>query len=314
MNHKIVALGEVLWDLLPEGPQLGGAPANFAFHCRELGVDARLVTRVGDDPRGREVFARFRHLNLPSEHVQVDSHHPTGTVEVTLEAGQPHYTICEGVAWDAIEADDAARALVAEADAVCFGSLAQRSEISRRSIRALVAAARPGALRIFDVNLRAPFIDRDVIADSLALANVLKLNEHELPELAAMFNLASAEVRPAMIGLAQAFGLSLVALTRGGDGSLLMASDGAWADHPGGDSVTVADTIGAGDAFTAALAVGLLAGRSLAAINCHANDVAAFVCSRSGATPALPDSLRRPVASALAQAPSRGDVAIGAEL
>ena len=316
MKHKVVAVGEVLWDLLPEGPQLGGAPANFAYHCRNLGADARLVTRVGDDDRGRGVFDRFRELGLPTENVQVDPRRPTGTVAVRLDAGQPHYTICADVAWDEIDADPAALDLIREADAVCFGSLAQRAEVSRRSIRTLVAAARPGAFRVFDVNLRAPFVDRAIVAESLGLANVLKLNEHELPELAAMFGLpAAAEVRPAMLGLARQFGLSLVALTRGGAGSLLMAADGVWADHPGVDPVALVDAIGAGDAFTAALVVGLLAGRPLEAINAHANDVAAFVCSQPGATPALPESLRSPVApapsSAPANAPSPCDVAIG---
>ena len=302
MAHKIVAVGEVLWDLLPAGPQLGGAPANFAYHCRSLGADARLVTRVGDDDRGRQVFDRFQALNLPTETVQVDPDSPTGTVEVTLEAGHPRYTICEDVAWDAIEANDAALGLVRAADAVCFGSLAQRSKVARRSIRELVAAARPGAFRVLDVNLRAPFVDRDVIAESLALANVLKLNEEELPALATMFGLAT-EVRAAMAGLAKCFGLSLVALTRGGHGSLLMAVDDVWAESPGVVDVTVADTIGAGDAFTAALVVGLLAGHPLEAISRHANQVAAFVCSEPGATPMLPESLRAPLTSTLAAAP-----------
>ena len=313
MRHKIIAVGEVLWDLLPEGPRLGGAPANFAFHCRSLGADARLVTRVGDDDRGRDVFDRFHALNLPIETIQVDPGLPTGTVEVTLDNGHPHYTILEDVAWDAIVADELAIAQVREADAVCFGSLAQRSEASRQAIRTLVAAARPWALRVFDVNLRAPFIDRDVIAESLDLANVLKLNDDELPQLAAMFNLASTEVRPAMEALAERFGLALVALTRGGDGSLLMTADGVWAEHPGVESVPVADSIGAGDAFTAALTVGLLAGRPLEEINIHANEVAAYVCSQPGATPNLPESLRTPVALALVAAPSpKVNQAIGA--
>ena len=300
MKPKIVAIGEVLWDLLPGGPQLGGAPANFATHCRSLGGDARLVTRVGSDDRGREVFDRFQGLSLPTETIQVDPTWPTGTVEVALEPdGQPRYTILEGVAWDEIEADALAMTLVEEADAVCFGSLAQRSERSRRSIQTLVAAAKPGAFRVFDVNLRSPFVDRGVIAESLALANVLKLNDEELPELARMFGLPSAEVRPAMVGLAQAFGLALVALTRGGSGSLLMA-DGVWSDHPGCPSVVVADTVGAGDSFAAALVVGLLFGRPLEEINGHANSVAAYVCSKSGAAPALPNSLRYPSPTALA--------------
>lgn len=292
MTQKVLAVGEVLWDLLPTGRQLGGAPANFTYHCRSLGADARLVTRVGADDLGREVLERFRLLGLPTESVQVDPARPTGTVAVTLAPdGQPRFTIHEDVAWDRIAADEDALAAAAGADAVCFGSLAQRSGPARRAIRALVSAARPGALRVFDVNLRPPFVDRGAIADSLELANALKLNDQELPELAALFGLP-AGVREAMAELARRFGLALVALTRGAGGALLLA-DGAWSDHPGRPAQVV-DTVGAGDAFTAALVVGRLAGRPLDAINRHANEVAAFVCSRPGGTPPLPEALKSP--------------------
>src|SRR3954447_7628845 len=190
MTYKIIAVGEVLWDLLPTGKQLGGAPANFSYHCRSLGADARLVTRVGDDDLGREVLEQFRLLGLPTESVQVDPEYPTGTVAVELAPdGQPRFTIREDVAWDRIAADQATLASAAGADAICFGSLAQRSEPSRRAIRALVSATRPGTLRVFDVNLRPPFVDPGVIADSLGLANALKLNDQELPALSTMFGL-----------------------------------------------------------------------------------------------------------------------------
>jgi fructokinase len=292
MTHEILAVGEVLWDLLPSGKQLGGAPANFTYHCRSLGADARLVTRVGNDDLGREVLERFRLLGLPTGPVQVDPASPTGTVTVELAAdGQPRYTIRDDVAWDRIAADEPTLASAAGADAVCFGSLAQRSEPARSAIRSMVSAARPDAIRLFDVNLRPPFVDRSVIEASLTLANALKLNDQELPELAAMFGLPSGE-RESMAGLAGRFGLSLVALTRGAGGGLLLA-DGDWSDHPG-RPVEVADTIGAGDSFAAALVVGRLAGRPLDEINRHANEVAAFVCSRPGGTPALPDWLRGP--------------------
>lgn len=290
MPYKILALGEALWDLLPSGKQLGGAPANFTFQCRCLGADASLVTRVGADELGREVLDRFGSLGLPTDTVQVDPASPTGTVDVALAPdGQPRYTIRADAAWDRIEADALARARAASADAVCFGSLAQRDEPSRSSICSLVESARPGALRVFDVNLRAPFIDRSVIEQSLLIAGVLKLNDLELPALAAMFGLPT-ETRDAMTGLAARFDLSLVALTRGPAGSLLLA-DGAWSDHPGVPA-EVSDTIGAGDAFTAALVVGRVAGRPLDEINRHANEVAAFVCSRPGGTPALPESFK----------------------
>ena len=292
MGHQILAIGEVLWDLLPNGKQLGGAPANFTYQCRSLGADARLMTRVGDDAPGREVRERFRLLGLPTETVQIDPEFPTGTVDVALaEGGQPRFTIHEHVAWDRIMADENSLATAARADAVCFGSLSQRSEPARTAIRSLVSATRPGALRLFDVNLRPPFVDREVIADSLTLANALKLNDQELPELTAMFGL-SASVRESMAELADRFGLLLVALTRGARGGLLLA-DGVWSDHPG-RPVAVSDTIGAGDAFTAALVVGHLAGRPLDEINRHANEVAAFVCSQPGGTPTLPDALKYP--------------------
>jgi len=292
MGHQIVAIGEVLWDLLPKGKQLGGAPANFTYQCRSLGADARLVTRVGDDALGREVLERFRLLGLPTETVQIDPELPTGTVDVALaDDGQPRFTIREHVAWDRIMADEDSLATAARAEAACFGSLSQRSEPARRAIRSLVSATHPRALRLFDVNLRPPFVDREVIADSLTLANALKLNDQELPELTAMFGL-SENVREAMAELAGRFGLVLVALTRGARGGLLLA-DGAWSDHPG-LPITVSDTIGAGDAFTAALVVGHLAGRSLDEINRHANEVAAFVCSQPGGTPTLPAALKSP--------------------
>jgi len=292
MTYQSLAVGEVLWDLLPTGKQLGGAPANFTYHCRALGAEARLVTRVGDDDLGREVLDEFRLLGLPTGSVQVDPALPTGTVGVVLAPdGQPRFTILENAAWDRITADEAALASAAQADAVCFGSLAQRSEPARRAIRTLVSAARPGALRVFDVNLRPPFVDPAVIADSLGLADALKLNDQELPELVAMFGLP-AGVRESMAELARRFGLSVVALTRGAGGALLLA-DGLWSENPGRPAA-VCDTIGAGDAFTAALVVGLLAGRPLDEINRHANEVAAFVCSRPGGTPTLPDALKHP--------------------
>jgi fructokinase len=295
MRDKILAVGEVLWDLLPSGKQLGGAPANFTFHCRSLGADASLVTRVGNDALGREVLDRFRSLGLPTDTVQIDPTAPTGTVDVDLAPdGQPRYTIRTGVAWDRIEADALATARASAADAICFGSLAQRDGPSREAIRSLVQAARPGALRMFDVNLRPPFVDPDVIEESLRLADALKLNDLELPALATMFGLPD-EPPAMMMALARRFDLALVALTRGPAGSLLLA-DGAWSDHPG-VPVVVSDTIGAGDAFTAALVVGRLAGRPLDAINRHANEVAAFICTRPGGTPSLPDALKLPIAA-----------------
>ena len=285
---KILGIGEILWDLLPSGRQLGGAPANFVCHAQALGAQARLISRVGDDDLGREILARWRALGLPTETIVIDPQAPTGTVSVELAAdGQPRFTIHENVAWDRLTADATALAAAAEADAVCFGTLAQRSVAGRRAIGELLAATRSSALRIFDVNLRPPFVDRAVIAESLAEANVLKLNETELPILAAMFSIDDQ-----LATLADRFELRLVALTRGSAGSLLYA-DGQSSDHAG-LPVQVRDAVGAGDAFTAAVTLGFLRHWDLETINQRANEVAAFVCSQAGATPPLPDEIRRP--------------------
>jgi len=293
-KYKIVGIGEILWDLLPSGKQLGGAPANFTCHAWALGAEARLVSRVGEDALGREIIERWGVRGILTDTIAVDKERLTGTVSVELDAnGQPKYTIHERVAWDRIEADDAALDAVGRADAVCFGTLAQRTKSSRAAIAVLLAATRPDALRIFDVNLRPPFVARDVIVESMKPANVLKLNEHELPVLADIFSLSGSSAEQ-IAALAGRFGLRLVALTRGGEGSLLFG-DGVLSDHPG-LKATVLDTVGAGDAFTAALTLGLLHRWDLERINQHANEVAAFVCSQSGATPKLPEALRQPFA------------------
>ena len=293
---KILGIGEILWDLLPSGKQLGGAPANFTCHAHALGADARLVSRVGDDPLGREILARWRERGLPTETIGSDAQAPTGTVSVALaDDGQPQFTIRENVAWDRIEATPAALAAAGEADAVCFGTLAQRSESNREAIRELLAATRPDALRIFDVNFRSPFVDAAILTDSLALANILKLNDHELPVLAALFGIGGTPADQ-FAALAARFDLRVVTLTRGGNGSLIHAS-GECSEHPG-ERTKVLDTVGAGDAFTAAMTIGLLRGWNLERINQRANTVAAFVCSQPGATPPLAEDIRRCFADA----------------
>lgn len=289
---QIIGLGEILWDLLPAGKQLGGAPANFVCHAHALGADARLISRVGDDAAGREMLARFAALGLPTDTIAVDTNAPTGTVSVEVTAGgQPRYSIHENVAWDRIEASPQALAAIQHADAICFGTLAQRTPSAEMAIARLLAAARPDALRIFDINLRPPFVDRGVIARSIAAANVLKLNEQELPVLAEIFGLAGEPARQ-LAALAARFSLRLVALTRGGDGSLLFA-DGVITEEASAPT-SVRDTVGAGDSFTAALVAGFLRGWPLEKISHHANAIAAFVCSQPGATPPLPEALRAP--------------------
>jgi fructokinase len=290
VSFNVIGLGEILWDILAAGKQLGGAPANFAWHARALGANSRVISRVGADGPGREILQRLEKLGLPIDGIQIDPSAPTGTVTVELSAdGQPRFTIHENAAWDRLALDEKALAAFRQADAISFGTLAQRSEASRATIQALLAAARPDALRIFDVNLRQTYFSRDVIASSLRLANAVKFSDAELPVLAELLGLRGTT--PEQIEqLARQHAQWLVCLTRGAKGSLLF-SDGQWADDPGAP-VVVKDTIGAGDAFTAALAMGFLAGKPLEAINRHANRVARYVCSCEGATPLLPGFLK----------------------
>ncbi|MBX9584342.1 MAG: carbohydrate kinase [Gemmataceae bacterium] len=298
MSVRAVGIGEVLWDLLPDGPQLGGAPANFAYHAAALGAEARVVSRVGRDDRGRELVRRLGELGVRTDAVEEDPAAPTGTVTVEVAAdGQPRYVIHKGVAWDRLAGEEAGRRAVAAADVVCFGTLAQRAEPSRTAIRALLQHTRPDALRVFDVNLRQHYDTPELIAGSLAVANVLKVNEPELALLADLFGLPAGD-RGRVAELARRFGLRAVAYTRGGQGSLLH-SGGGWSDHPGVPTAVV-DTVGAGDSFTAALALGLLFGWPLDLAHGRAAAVAAYVCSRPGGTPELPHELRAPFLAASA--------------
>ncbi len=296
MDFNVVGVGEVLWDLLLTGPQLGGAPANFAYHAHALGAQAQVITRIGSDDFGREILRRFHEMGLRDTSVQVDGTAPTGTAKVELSGdGLAHFTIQENVAWDYIDATPDALAAAHDADAICFGSLAQRCETSRNAIQQLVAAAPADALRVFDLNLRQRFYSRGLIEQSLQLANVLKLNDDELLSLAEILGLTGSAEHPIehqiehqIEYLAQTFSLRLVALTRGANGSLLYEADeGRWSDCSS-RPVKVVDTVGAGDSFTAALVLGLLRKMDLDEINTLANDVARYVCSHAGATPSLP--------------------------
>jgi len=287
----VIGLGEVLWDLLPAGKQFGGAPANFAYHARVLGAEAVVVSCVGDDPLGQEILQRLDALGLGRQYVAVDREHPTGTVSVELEdEGKPRYVIHENVAWDFLPAMPGLAELAARAAAVCFGSLAQRSPASRKAIRDFLGATQEGCLRIFDVNLRQHFYDAPTIRRSLEAANVLKLNDDELPVVARLLSIrgGSPEI---VAALRDRFDLQWVALTQGNQGSVLVGPEGR-SEH-GGIPTKVVDTVGAGDAFTAVLAMGLLRGLDLDVINEHANRVAAYVCSQPGATPEMPMRLAR---------------------
>ncbi len=226
---------------------------------------------------------------IDTRYVVEAASHPTGTVEVVLEAGKPTYTIHEDVAWDHIPCTDAMLALAAELDALCFGSLSQRSGESRRTIRRFLGCVPDTALRIFDVNLRQAYFSKRVIEESLELATLLKLNDEELPVLAELFSLTGSDTDGLLGQLRERFDLRLIAFTRGPDGSLLLG-EGVRDDCPGLEGPAI-DSVGAGDSFTAALCVGLLRGWALPKVNRFANEVATFVCSQQGATPLLPERL-----------------------
>jgi fructokinase len=287
IRHLMIGLGEILWDLLPGGKQLGGAPANFAYHAHALGARGLPVSRIGDDELGREIVARLSDVDLPVEYVAVDADHPTGTVSVELDAdGKPTYIIHENVAWDHLEATAKVLELAAAADAVCFGSLGQRHVDSRSTILRILAATRPDCLRVFDVNLRQDYYGAEILRGSLEHANVLKLNDEELPIVCGLVGIEGNE-RDMMDRLLLEFSLCLVAVTRGAEGAWLATVD-EFVEVPGAQLETIADTVGAGDAFTAAMVTGLLRGDGLETIATAANRLAAYVCTQPGAMPPPP--------------------------
>ena len=287
---KIVGIGELLWDVLPAGRRLGGAPVNFAFYAQEQGAEACIVSAVGQDASGDELLGGIAALGLGVRAVQRNAH-PTSTVEVTLDAaGIPAYRIREQVAWDYIERTAEADAAVAGAAVVCWGSLAQRNAVSRRTILALVDAAPVGCLRLFDINLRLNYYDERIVRDSLERADILKLNEDELPVVARFFGLEGAAER---VGaqLVERFSLRYVVFTEGGRGSRVTAADGR-TSYLATPRVEVADTVGAGDAFTATFAASLMQGLPMEECHRRAVAVAAFVCTRHGAIAPLSEFMK----------------------
>jgi fructokinase len=297
-KFNVVGLGEVLWDLLLTGPMMGGAPATFAYHAHALGARSHAITRVGKDDLGRGILRRFQELGLATTTVQEDEQASTGIAKVSLtKDGLAHFTIQENVAWDYLIATPEAQTVAREADAICFGSLAQRSAMSRKTIRQLVAEPPSHVLRVFDINLRQQYYSREIIEESLQLANVLKLNDDELLVLGRMFRLTGSienqiEQLSRFVSSPKSKSFPakqrIVALTRGARGSLLYRpSDDRWSDCAS-RAVKVVDSVGAGDSFTAALVLGLLHNRDLDEINAFANEVARYVCSQAGAAPPMP--------------------------
>ncbi len=282
----VVSIGEVLWDVFPDESRFGGAPANVACHAAALGASAVMVSQVGHDQLGSQAIAALQERGVLTQHVGVSETWPTGTVLVELDAaGKPTFTIGENVAWDHLQWTDSLDLLATHTDAICFGTLAQRSDRARRVIDRLVSATPPGALRVLDVNLRPPFCDDSLIEHSIKLANVLKLSDDELDRVASACGLQGSE-SGLLLELTRRYKLQLIALTRGKQGATLYRENDR--SDSTSVSVTVKDTVGAGDAFTASLIMGLLDGEDLDTINQHASQLAAYVCSQHGATPSLP--------------------------
>ncbi|GGH01244.1 carbohydrate kinase family protein [Silvibacterium dinghuense] len=299
--NVVVGLGELLWDLLPEGARLGGAPANFTVMAARLGHRGVVASRLGaqetdmDDwgSRARTVLSGFP---VDASLIQSDTDHPTGTVDVEFRNGEPHYVIHEPVAWDFLAWTPEWQQLAQQADAVCFGSLAQRSQASRKTIHRFLAATRPECVRVFDVNLRAPYFSAEIVTESLERATIFKLNESEVPQVLAMLggtapvsnagtDIDETALHAAADWLLERFPLKLVAITLGGEGSLLVSREGAHRRQ--GIRGPVADTVGAGDAFTAAMVDAYLRGAGLARMNEAGNRWGGWVASQHGAMPAL---------------------------
>ena len=284
MKKKVVGLGEVLWDLLPERACLGGAPANFAYITTLMGDQGIVASRVGEDSRGIEALRRMEELGLDIDHVETDRERPTGSVKVELDGnGQARFEIAHPVAWDYLRWTLDWQHLAETVDAVCFGSLAQRSEESRATIRKFLSAMPPGTLKVFDVNLRQSYYSHDILSESMRLADIVKLNDDELPKIMSLFQFPHKDEVSSAQRLMRDYDLKVVCITRGGKGSLLLRGKDV-SEHPG-FKVRVADTVGSGDAFTAGLVHEYLHGASLGLMNEVANLVGAWVASEVGAMP-----------------------------
>ena len=288
----VVGIGEALWDVLPEGKKIGGAPANFAYHVSQFGLESRVVSAVGDDALGEEILTNFREKNLQCMVPKVAF--PTGTVQVTVDAaGVPCYDIMQGVAWDNIPFTEELAKLAGQTCAVCFGSLAQRSEVSHNTIQSFLDAMSDGdgIYRIFDINLRQDFYNREILCESLEKCNVLKINDEELSIVGRMFGYTGQDMRETCMKLLEDYGLKMLILTCGVAGSHVFTRDSvSFRETP---KVSVADTVGAGDSFTGAFIAALLKGKTVEDAHVLAVDVSAYVCTQSGAMPVLPASLVR---------------------
>ena len=280
---NVIGIGELLWDVLPEGKKLGGAPCNFVYHAQQQGANGNVLSAVGDDMLGEEIIEVLKQKNLNTDLIQVNNR-PTSTVDVTLNAaGVPEYRIHENVAWDNIGFNESCRQKAVEADIICFGSLAQRSATSRQSIEQILRSSKPSALIVYDINLRQSYYSKEIIENSLQLCNVLKLNEEELPVVSSLLKLSSTDDEAQIMELIKRYDLKLVAFTRGSEGSLLITpTEKSELPTP---RVEVKDTVGAGDSFTAATMVGFAREKLLKELHQKAVEISAFVCMSNGAMP-----------------------------
>lgn len=290
MGKYIVGMGEALWDCLPEGRKIGGAPANFAYHAGQFGFDSLAVSAIGDDDLGREIVEKFTQNNLNFRLETVD--YPTGTVQVTLdEKGIPCYEIMENVAWDNIPYSQELEEIAQNCRAVCFGSLAQRSEVSRSTINRFLDAMPDveDTYKIFDINLRQHFYCRETIESSLNRCNVLKINDEELVVVSEMFGMKGLSDNEICMKILTDYNLRMLILTCGTNGSYVFTADTmSFLETP---KVEVADTVGAGDSFTGAFVASILKGKSITEAHKTAVEVSAYVCTQNGAMPRLPEEL-----------------------
>lgn len=289
-NRTVVGIGEVLWDILPDGKKIGGAPANFAYHVSQFGLQSLVVSAIGDDALGQEIIGTFRDKGLNSLISTVP--YPTGTVQVELDmAGIPQYIIKEGVAWDYIPFTPELEALARNTCAVCFGSLAQRSTVSRNTINRFIDTMPKDnvTLIVFDANLRQSFYSEDVLEQSMAQCNVLKINDEELPTVCRISGITESDPENQCRTLLNRYNLKILILTCGVNGSYIFTHDAkSFLATP---QVKVADTVGAGDSFTAAFTASILSGLPVPVAHRKAVDVSAFVCTQNGAMPVLPAEL-----------------------
>ena len=289
MKRLVVGLGEVLWDMLPEGRKIGGAPVNFAYHAGQFGIDTMAVSAIGNDKLGEDTIAEMngKHLN----HIFPSVPYPTGSVQVSLdEKGVPAYDIKENVAWDNIPFTNEIESVARSCRAVCFGSLAQRNAVSRNTIRKFIESTPSGCIRIFDINLRQNFYTSNVIRDSLEHCNILKINDEEIMLVSRMFNYDSSNIENVCRTIMEDFSLEMVILTCGTKGSYIFTKGGvSFMPTP---KVNVADTVGAGDSFTGSFCAAILRGLPVAEAHKKAVDVSAYVCTQNGAMPEIPESMK----------------------